>query len=174
MLNKKEVIYKLREFMKSSKRLLLLDVNNTDNIIDLILKILIKDIDQPISIGFLSTHQSHFTEVFSKSSSAIKTDTEYIIGTHKIKFYIFDKNFTNDSIKNIDYLIAYPIENIKEKELIKLYNNNSHLTKVIYVIQNSSEPFKNIKKLLPNIISLKESNKSSYWNFVKKTVNKNK
>ena len=174
MLNKKEIIEKIRDFMKSSKRLLLFDINGTSDIISLILKIFINDIKQPIKIGFLSTHQAHFTEVFNKSSSSIKIDTDYVIGGHKIRFYIYDKEMLKNPIKDIDYLIVYPCENIKEKDLAKLFSANTFATKIFYIIENSDDDFKHVKKLSPHIISLKEDRNEHYWNLIKSAVNKNK
>lgn len=174
MLNKKEIVEKIREFMRSPKRLLFFDINGTSDIISLIFKIFVNDIKHPIKIGFLSTHQAHFSEVFSKSSSLIKTNTEYSVGEHKLKFYIYDKDSIKNAITDIDYLIVYPCENIKEKELVKLYNVNTYAFKIFFIVENSDDSFKHIKKLSPQILSLKESSNEKYWNIVKSTVSKSK
>ena len=173
MLNKKEIIEKLREFIKSQNKLLLFDINGTGDIISLILKILVNDIKDPLNIGFISTSDEHFGEVFSRSSSTIKTNTDYHIGGHKINFYLYSKDLMKDSFSDKNYIIIYPCDDIKEKELIKFFSSHDNLNKVIFINKNSTNSYKHIKKLLPFVLSLKETANEKYWNMIKSTyINK--
>lgn len=170
MLNKKEIIENLRQFIKNQNRLLLFDIDGTSDIISLILKTLINDIKSPLKIAFLSTHQAHFSEVFGKSSTSIKVNTNYVLGGHKVNFHIYDKDMLKNPISDVDYLIIYPCENIKEKELVKLFSVNNLTNKVIFIIENSNDKFKHIKKLSPHIISLKENDTDKYWSAIKSAI----
>lgn len=174
MLSKKEIVDKFRDYMVDSKKILLFDANGTQDVVKLLLKALVNDIKKPINIGFISTHQAHFSEVFSKNSSSIKTDTEYVLGGHKIRFFIYEKQMLKTPPNNIDFLIVYPIENIKEKDLVKLSTLCDNTRKIIYIIENSNDTFKHIKKLLPFEITLKESQGEKYYSMIRSTVSRNK
>ena len=163
-MDKREVIKTLFTFLNSlTKRCLVLDTNNIKGMPKLILNILTKEFTKALSITFISPSIELFKEIFPNLKDSIKVNTEYSIGPHKISFHIYEKSLVKRPIEDTEILIVYPIDEIKEKDLVKLMDGSKKMKKAFLIADSIKEVNKAFKKFHPAFLSLKPSDDESYY-----------
>lgn len=170
-MEKKEIINNLINFYKGiQNRCLIVDTNNSQGISKLALNVLIKEIENPLNVTFISPSDEYFKEVFPKLEDSIKLNTKYSIGKHKISFFKMEKTLVKKPPEETEILIVYPTDTIKEKDLVKIMEGSKKMKKAILLAKSVSEVNKNFKKFNPAFISLKPSHDTIYYNAMKQKL----
>lgn len=170
MITKKILIEKLISFTHSESDLLLIDTNSTPGLVKILLKVFINEIKTPKKIGFVSSHENFFTEVFSKNQITIKRETDYILSQHKISFHTLTSDLIKSQPNDIDIFIVYPIETLDEKSLLKFLDKSKKSTEFILISDDPEKKFKGIKKLKPTFITLQDDIQTAYYNKLKSNI----
>lgn len=169
-MDKKTLIKPAINFFKNMKRCLLIDTNNTPGIPLLLLKILVKENTEKLSIAFVSPSEIYFKEIFPKMENNIKPTSLYSLGQHSISFYVFDKTLLKSPPSNIDILFLYPLEGLKEKEVLKFNDNIQKVKKLVLISNSPIDKLKILKKLDPTVLSLRPSDDTAYYEKMKQKI----
>lgn len=170
-MEKKDIIKSLISFYKGiTNRCIVIDTNNNDGISKLALKVLVKEIDTPLNVTFISPVKDYFNEIFPNFQEGVKVSTKYSLSQHKISFNIMDKSMIKDPPKDTDILIIYPCDNIKDKDIYKIMDNSLNIKKTVLISKVVEEPHKSLKKFDPIFISMKPSDNAVYYEAMKQKI----
>lgn len=172
MSNKREILEKLIGFIKKNSYLLLLDADNNTDISKNVLKILKHEYKYPEKITFISSDPMHFRDAIG--SASIRENIPYAMAQHRLTFYTFNKQLINEPPADLGIVIVYPIDEIKEKLLVKFLECIPSCKRIILISDCITSPYKHIAKLYPYQCTLQEDSTTSYYNKMKTTVDRNK
>ena len=169
-MEKKEIIKRLINFLNGiTKRCLIIDTNNTKGMPKLTLNILVKEFTNPLNIAIVSPSEEFFNEIFPTAKDGIKLNTNYSVGVHKISFYLFE-TFVKTPPKNTEILIVYPIDGIKDKDLLKVLDGSKKMKKAILLADSINDVSKTFKKFNVDFFSLKPPEDVSYYDVMKQKL----
>lgn len=174
MITKKELVEKLISFTHSESEILLIDTNFTPGIVKIFLKVFLTENKNSKKIGFISSHENFFSEVFSKTQTPVKKETDYILSNHKISFYTLTTALIKTPPSNIDLFIVYPLETLDEKSVIKFLDKSKDHKKVVLISDDPEKKFKSIKKLKPTLITMQDDIQTAYYNRIRSSISSSK
>lgn len=170
-MEKREIIKRLINFLKGiTKRYLIIDTNNTKGMSKLALNILVKEFTTPLNIAIVSPSEKFFKEIFPTAKDGIKLNINYSVGVHKISFYILEKSFVKTPPKDTEILIVYPIDGIKDRDLLKVLDGSKKMKKAILLADSIKDVSKPFKKFNVDFFSLKPHEDVSYYDVMKQKL----
>ncbi|MGG7176055.1 hypothetical protein ACQPU1_00575 [Clostridium paraputrificum] len=170
-MEKKDIIKSLiRFFTIASSPCLVFDTHNNEGMQKLSLKVLMKEVQAPLNISFISPSDEFFNEIFPNLKDNVKTGVKYTLGTHKISFYKLEKTILKKPPEGSEVLFFYPCDDMKEKDIIKMTDNCKTLKKVIFIGKSIPAPYKGLRKYNPIFISLKPSDETAYYESMKQKL----
>lgn len=171
MLTKKDFIENVKYFLKSDNKILTINSVNEKDLIKLTLKILTKEVSNPLTIAFISTTEVGFNEVFSNTKVPLKTSVNYNLGHHKISFHLMSNELIKNPPTKIDYTILYAMEDFSEKLLTKYLTAYKNTSKNIVISRGSAPEYKSVNKLIPQKISFEVDKSTNYYSKMKNVIN---
>ncbi|MGL5149667.1 MAG: hypothetical protein ACRC7N_03725 [Clostridium sp.] len=168
---KNELIKHTISFLNGYFKYLVIDCYNTASIPKLVFKILTNECKTPTNISFICPGIDYFDIIMPGQKNNIKIGTPYVLGNHKLYFYVYNRVFVKRPPTDSDIFILYPFETMKEKEVIKLCEKLPSTKKVICLSRTCEKPDKKFGEYLPSFFSLKPPEAYTYYNNMMQKLN---